>query len=117
MNNNEDFKSLVENAFNRKLKDQILLNKEIHSGGKIIEIENVEYITPTLQNTLNILELLSDKGTNVNFAGEIRLSVKCNSTDSISHSRKFAANNIKARYNTDKQEFVFLDIISFNILD
>ena len=117
MNNNEDFKGLIENAFKMKLKSQILSEKEIHLRGELSAIENVEYITPTLQNTLNILELLSDEGTNVDFVGEIRLSVKCNSTDSISHSRKFAANNIKTRYNTDKQEFVFLDIISFNILD
>ena len=106
MKDNELKENLVK-AFQEKLKEQISTEGNIYSRGENVAIQRVINIQATLQNDLNILELLSEEGTKLNFSGNVDFSIKVENGLIDKMCNPFSVIGVIGKYLVNKDEFVF----------
>ncbi len=111
-----ELKENLVKAFQEKLKKQILDDGHIFTRGRKIAIKDVGIIHATLQNDLNIIELLSENGTNLRFEVGIKVTVNIEN-DTLDENYSFSVIGIRGKYILDKNEFDFNEKILFNLLD
>jgi hypothetical protein len=112
MKNNE-LKNELENAFDEKLKDQISKAGNIEN----MPIIKVLYIHASLQNDLNILELLSEEGTNLRFSGYIDFTTNAENGTIDKKYNHFNPISVRGKYLGTKKEFTFDEKITIGLSD
>jgi len=84
---------------------------------RIIPIIKVLHIKATLQNDLNILELLSEEGTNLRFAGHEDFTINVENGTIDKKYNHINPISVRGKYFGNKKEFIFDKKITIGLSD
>jgi hypothetical protein len=110
----KELKQNLEKAFAQCLKKQIIKDAKISEDISVLNVINVQ---ATLQNDLNIVDLMSNKGTNLQFCGKLDFTIEIEGGSIDKMNIQYIVSSVKGKYLFKKNEFIFDENIIVSLIN